>query len=212
MGYEYHGTSPTDCDELHEASARLCYRSFHRPNPATATNSGYLWNILDHQHYSVLEHGYVSLFIKGVSRGLSHELVRHRHLSFSQVSTRYVDSTEVEAVRHPELSDDEWDRVRRFQIQANQLNKELFKSMRARGVDLKSARGAARSVLPHSTETELVVSGNIRAWREFLQKRLSPSADGEIRLLAETILATLVTVAPNSLQDIAEDHGVVWKY
>src|SRR5688572_24839488 len=95
----------TSADQLAEFAGRACYESWERPNPATATNHGYLSNILDHKHYSVIEHAHFTLWITGVSRGLSHELVRHRHFSYSQRSQRYVDESDFAAVLHPAIRD-----------------------------------------------------------------------------------------------------------
>src|ERR1700754_3256171 len=75
---------------LAEFAGRACYQSWKKPNPATATNAGYLRHILEVGHLSVLEHGTVSFYLTGVSRSLTHELIRHRHFSYSQLSQRYV--------------------------------------------------------------------------------------------------------------------------
>src|SRR6266516_7020881 len=75
---------------LAEFAGRACYQSWKKPNPATATNAGYLRHILEVGHLSVLEHGSVTFYITGVSRSLTHELIRHRHFSYSQLSQRYV--------------------------------------------------------------------------------------------------------------------------
>src|SRR6476660_4068091 len=83
----------TDTDggeALAEFAGRACYQSWKKPNPATATNEGYLKHILEVGHLSVLEHGSVSFYLSGVSRSLTHELIRHRHFSYSQLSQRYV--------------------------------------------------------------------------------------------------------------------------
>ena len=89
------GTTDADGGQaLAEFAGRACYESWHKPNPATATNAGYLRHILEVGHLSVLEHGSVTLYLRGVSRSLTHELVRHRHLSFSQLSQRYVPERE----------------------------------------------------------------------------------------------------------------------
>lgn len=77
---------------LVEFAGRACYQSWTKPNPATATNAGYLAHILEVGHLSVLEHGTVTFYLTGVSRSLTHELVRHRHFSYSQLSQRYVSS------------------------------------------------------------------------------------------------------------------------
>ena len=78
---------PTGQD-LAEFAGRACYQSWHKPNPDTRTNHGYLGHILEVGHESVLEHGTVSVYITGISRSLTHELVRHRHFSYSQESQR----------------------------------------------------------------------------------------------------------------------------
>src|SRR5438128_8989463 len=83
----------TDADggqALAEFAGRACYQSWKKPNPATATNAGYLKHILEVGHLSVLEHGSVTFYLSGISRSLTHELIRHRHFSYSQLSQRYV--------------------------------------------------------------------------------------------------------------------------
>jgi thymidylate synthase (FAD) len=75
---------------LAEFAGRACYQSWSKPNPATATNAGYLKHILEVGHLSVLEHGTVTFYMTGVSRSFTHELIRHRHFSYSQLSQRYV--------------------------------------------------------------------------------------------------------------------------
>src|SRR5262245_62265627 len=77
-------------EALAEFAGRACYQSWHKPNPSTATNAGYLRHILEVGHLSVLEHGSVTFYISGISRSLTHELIRHRHFSYSQLSHRYV--------------------------------------------------------------------------------------------------------------------------
>ncbi len=76
-------------EALAEFAGRACYQSWKKPNPVTATNAGYLRHILEVGHLSVLEHGSVSFYITGISRSLTHELIRHRHFSYSQLSQRY---------------------------------------------------------------------------------------------------------------------------
>src|SRR5262245_57695928 len=83
----------TDADggeALAEFAGRACYQSWKKPNPATATNAGYLNHILEVGHLSVLEHGSVTFYITGISRSLTPELIRHRRFSYSQLSHRYV--------------------------------------------------------------------------------------------------------------------------
>src|SRR5690554_948865 len=75
----------TDSDLLAEFAGRSCYQSFHKPNPKTEANHDYLRNILNQGHFSVLEHASATFYVTGVSRALTHELIRHRHLSYSEL-------------------------------------------------------------------------------------------------------------------------------
>lgn len=216
MGYKMHGYDadgdinlddvPTDIDELHEAAGRGCYQSWVRPNPATATNEGYLSHILDIGHESILEHGSVSFFVSGVSRAMLLELERHRHLSFSVISQRYVDSSETEVVIPPVIRDCGdpalVEAIKDHMKKSQLLYGDLVNALQYLGNDRKTARGAARCVLPEGTETKMVVSGNIRAWRYVIKMRNSSHADQEIREFAQEILRHLKVVAPNSVQDL----------
>lgn len=211
-------------DAVAEFAGRACYQSFHRPNPATATNHAYLARILDRGHESVLEHGSVTFYITGVSRALTHELIRHRHLSFSQLSQRYV-SEHTEPVvpptierawedpsgvteENPEGADpvtigEMWEGAT---DSAQVIYDLLVQALEAAGgLSKKQVREAARSVLPNATETKVVVTGNLRAWRDFLRKRLSPHADQEMQQLAREIRVQLGRVAPHSVQDLPLD-------
>lgn len=204
-----YGYNQSDIDELAEFAGRVCYQSWDKPNPATATNVGYLANILGKQHFSVLEHASATFYVAEVSRSLSHELVRHRHLSFSQLSQRYVDESEVvDPVIPPALKDGSEDADElRYELgqrydEAKATYVQIVESMIARSYTRKQARQAARSVLPNATETKFVVTGNMRAWREVIAKRISPAADAEIRQLATAMLRQLREIAPNTFQDM----------
>lgn len=190
-------------DELAEAAGRLCYLSWERPNPATATNKGYIANIIAQRHFSVLEHASATFYIDGVSRNFTHELIRHRHLSFSEVSQRYVDVGEFEVVTHPSLRDlpiREAAQVRSVAEAARGAYRAVV-AVLSRTSSRKEARQAARFVLPSGLETRILVTGNLRAWREVLEKRLSPTADLEFQEVAQKILVELREIAPNTFQD-----------
>jgi len=199
--------------DLIEFAGRACYQSWSRPNPRTATNAGYLEHIIDVNHGSVLEHGTVSFYIEGVSRSLTHELVRHRHLSFSQLSQRYVTPhPDVPFVIPPLLQADPdayrvmWEVWQQAVNAYGQLieignrivgdNPNVFHSSAA-----KVVREAARAVLPNMTPTSIVVSGNHRSWREFIEKRATLQADAEICELAVEVAKILMRTVPNVYQD-----------
>lgn len=91
---------------LTEFAGRACYQSWSKPNPRTATNASYIRHIIDVGHFSVLEHASVSFYISGISRSATHELIRHRHFSYSQLSQRYVPENDAEVVVPPGFEDD----------------------------------------------------------------------------------------------------------
>lgn len=191
-------------DELAEEAGRLCYLSWNRPNPETATNRGYLENIINQQHFSVLEHASASFYIDGVTRNFTHELIRHRHLSFSELSQRYVDVGSMPFVMHPGLADKEAPRIAAVVEQNRALYTQFVHEGMSENIPRKLIRQAARHVLPSGLETKILVSGNMRAWREVLSKRLSPAADAEFREVAKEILVLLKKAAPNTFQDFPD--------
>jgi thymidylate synthase (FAD) len=206
--YVPHDSLVDGADELAEQAGRLCYLSWDRPNPKTANNDDYLRNILVQGHYSVLEHASATFYIDGVTRNFTHELIRHRHLSFSEVSQRYVDVSEFPFVVHPGLAgeiDPEW--TPGFLTEGRNWYRSLVTRLTERGMNRKEARQAARHVLPGGMETKIVVTGNHRAWRDVLVKRLAPGADAEFQAVARELLRHLILIAPNTYQDFAEVYA-----
>lgn len=207
----------TDADggpALVEFAGRACYQSWSKPNPRTATNAAYIRHIIDVGHFSVLEHASVSFYITGISRSCTHELVRHRHFSYSQLSQRYVPEHDAQVVVPPGMEDDpELTEIFAAAADASRATyTELLARLEAKlmgdepGERLgvlrrKQARQAARAVLPNATETRIVVTGNYRAWRHFIAMRASEHADVEIRRLAIECLRRLVDVAPQVFSD-----------
>ena len=203
----------TDADggpALVEFAGRACYQSWSKPNPRTATNASYLRHIIDVGHFSVLEHASVSFYITGISRSCTHELIRHRHFSYSQLSQRFVPERDSQVVVPPGIEDDP-DLTELF-LEAADAGRAaydmLLTGLEAKFADLpnavlrrKQARQAARAVLPNATETRIVVTGNYRAWRHFVAVRASEHADVEIRRLAIACLRQLADVAPAVFAD-----------
>lgn len=205
----------TDADggqALAEFAGRACYQSWSKPNAATATNAGYLRHILDVGHLSVLEHGSVTCYLTGVSRSLTHELIRHRHFSYSQLSQRYVPEGAA-AMVEPDVIAEDPELHALFATAADAAlvaYTALLDGLEKRFADVenatlrrKQARQAARAILPNATETRIVVTGNYRAWRHFVAMRASEHADIEIRALAVACLRELQRVAANVFADFA---------
>ena len=208
----------TDGERLAEFAGRLCYMSQH--NPAKRETRDYLENIKKQGHGSVLEHANYSILLEGVSRSLTHELVRHRAgFAYSQLSQRYVDESQASFVIPPAVAgDDALEGAWRSQVeQAQAVYVDLVAKLMERYGWVadkvhrrKMAREAARAVLPNATETKIVATANIRAWRTMLELRSSEGAEMEIRRFAITALRLLQAEAPAMFSDFeiytAEDR------
>lgn len=193
-----------------EAAGRTCYKSEERITDESA--GPFVRSIIQRGHESVLEHQ--SLSIRFVcDRGVSHELVRHRIASFSQESTRYVNYGKrgiefvippwvegiPEGVHDPETPNP-WS--------INRGSREWFNTMYdlERSYNLLLASGwkpeQARSVLPNSLKTEVVMTANLREWRHILRLRTSKAAHPQMRELMQPLLARLASDLPEAFGDI----------
>ena len=184
--------------ELLAFAGRTCYQSYNRPNPDTAHYEDYIRNVIEQKHYSVLEHASVSFYLGGVSRNLTHELVRHRHLSFSELSGRYVNPVKAElgVVTPPGLSGDLAEDLLVAGDEAEANYRWALSLLAESSIKGKRAREAVRSFLLGSVETRIVVSGNLRSWMEFVSKRDHPAADAEMRLVAGMVAELLAGTFP----------------
>jgi thymidylate synthase (FAD) len=199
----------TDGEKLAEFAGRLCYMS--QKNPAGRATREYLENIKKQGHGSVLEHANYSLLLEGVSRSLTHELVRHRAgFAYSQLSQRYVDESEANFVVPPAIVGDEillkeWraqiDEAQRSYVRLVEHLMERYGWVADKVHRRKMSREAARGVLPNSTETKIVVTANARAWRTMLELRSSEGAELEIRRCAVAIIKMLSKESPAFFSD-----------
>lgn len=148
---------------------------------------------LNRGHHSIVEHASFTFAISGVSRALTHQLVRHRMASYSQQSQRYVKLTRPGYVTPPTVKGN---------AEAQKLFKETvestFKAYRQL-MELGVPTEDARYVLPNAAETNLIVSMNARELLHFLELRLCLHAQWEIRSLASKMLQEALKVAPNIL-------------
>lgn len=219
-GVSWESDSEVAAEVLTETAGRVCYMSFARPRPGG--NAAYLGHIKEVGHGSVLEHAVWNLLVTGISRSCSHELVRHRAgWGYSQLSQRYVDESIAEYVESDIIANDPelhalWlDAVSHAHAAyvklVEKLNTKLADAQTAAAAMLppdadrttrrKTARQAARSVLPNATETKIFVTANARALRHFLEQRGSAHAEPEIRKLACKFLDLLQKEAPNLFSD-----------
>ena len=219
-GVSWQSDSEVAAEALAETAGRLCYMSYLRPRPGG--NSAYLHHIKEVGHGSVLEHSVWNFIITGVSRSLTHELVRHRSgFGYSQLSQRYVDESVAEYIEPDIIAGDPDLHAVWFEAIASAhaayvklaglLNTKLADSTTAASAGLtpdadrtarrKAARQAARSVLPNATETKIFITANARALRHFLESRGSKFAEPEIRKLANRLLDVLQKESPNLFGD-----------
>lgn len=203
-------TDADGAEALTEFAGRACYETWDKPNPHTAANASYVRHILEVGHTSLLEHSSVTFYVTGISRSCTHELIRHRHFSYSQLSQRYVSEEDFKIVPPPAIADDP-ELVEIFRETTAQskeayshILKHLEKKFSAEPNALlrrKQVRQAARAVLPNATETRIVVTGNLRSWRHFIAMRATEYADIEIRQLAVECLRQLQKIAPAIFDD-----------
>ena len=189
----------TDAETLTVYAGRSCYESWSRPNEKTRRDEDYLRRTLFEQgHFSILEHASATFYLTGVSRALLAEITRHRHLSFSVLSQRFVDESEANIVIPPAARGSEkltWE-FENAAAGARHSYRELVEALLDSGLPRKQAREAARAVLPNMTETRIVVTGNLRAWHEVIERRTAPDADAEFQEVAGLIRDELRKLAP----------------
>ncbi len=209
---------------LVEFAGRHCYRSWASGRP----REEYIHNIIDQDHGSVLEHATLTFAIQGVSRTLTHELVRHRvGVAISQESQRYVDARDLNFVVPPLLlyiaggvTDPPHDLITEFDFQCMrdlrdyiEFQTQLKMAMPARNLLMlptiikKRINEAARSRLPNASETRLTWTANMRLLRHFLIMRGSEHADLEIRRLACHIHDCCTEQAPQFFADFEQVPG-----
>jgi len=166
-------------------------RISHNSTGDSEDNIKLMKKIVKWGHYSVLEHAYATFKVEGISRACSHQMIRHRHLSFVEKSLRYTEPNDI--IIPNNISDG-------ASYRSGNLIAQI-KDFYFRMVNNNIPKEDARFILPMGTGTKLMVTGNFRAWREFLQKRLIPQAQWEIRDLAGKIKEELISISDSFLFD-----------
>lgn len=200
------------------AAAKLCYSKVDASeimnNLDEAKVSKFIGNLMELGHESPIEHISFTFAIEGVSRVLTHQLVRHRIASYSQQSQRYVKIDQFEYIIPNEIAENkeakdifikimEEDKIAYDKI-TEILSRKAYDSYIKSGFDgKKAARMAekkaiedARYVFPNATETKIVVTMNARSLKNFFKQRCCERAQWEIRELATEMLRIVREVAP----------------
>src|SRR5579863_4577187 len=203
--------------QLSKIAGQVCYMSFGPKRTFNAQANRYFDNLKSSGHGSVFEHASFSLLFYGISRSVTHELVRHRAgFGYSQLSQRFVSGRMLRFVERPEYQQDELfhtqflERIERAAAEYAALSNRLLEMQQA-GTKILSAEAktdlrkkvqqCARSVLPNETEAPIVVTGNARSWRHFIEMRASFHAEIEIRELAVRVFLCLYQTDPVLFSD-----------
>jgi thymidylate synthase (FAD) len=201
-----------DSSQLCKTAGQTCYASFGPRRTMNENALAYIERLTSAGHGSVLEHASFNFLLYGISRSVTHELVRHRAgAAFSQISQRYVSGSVLRFVERPEYQQDE-QLHRTFEERADRAATEyeemaeLLLERQEGGASMltadyktdarKKVQQTARSLLPNETEAPMVFTGNVRALRHIIEMRADAHAESEIRNLALRLFLCLRTVDP----------------
>lgn len=223
-----HEPGDPDSTRLIEFAGRNCYQSWDRPNEETNTPTKYVEKTIhEKHHYSIMEHASATFLLESVSRSFLAELTRHRHLSFSVLSQRFVSPDKgLEMVLPPALQDLPLTnssypgpspqasmkmRLEELANKSTELYHELFNVVNRYHPEAskKQAAEAARCVLPNATATSIVVTGNFRTWVEIIQKRSDAGVDAEFRSVIALIAEELYDLDRAVFGKVLEDAGLI---
>ena len=183
-----------DAEKIIERCGRLSHKTEDRIDDSSYIEFIRMIKRLGHE--SVLEHASASFFLSGVSRALTHQLVRHRIASYTEKSLRYV-TEDGYMCSLPESIKSSKEALACYEY-AMGACENMYKTMVKGGIPREDARG----VLNHNGLTEIVVTMNFRSWLHFLRERLNPRAQWEIREVAEQIFKELSHYASIVFEDI----------
>lgn len=182
-----------------ELCGRICYKSEDKITDGSAQK--FVANIINRGHEAVLEHDNITVkFI--VDRGVSHEIVRHRLAAYCQESTRYCNyskngfGNEISVIEPCFLERD----TQKWAAWESAMKNAEFSYLRM--LDIGCTPQEARSVLPNSLKTEVVMTANLREWRHFFRLRTSPAAHPQMREVTIPLLQKFKELIPVVFDDI----------
>ncbi len=186
-----------DAEKVIEKAARTCYMSHGRITKDS--HAAFIKRLIGAGHLSVLEHATATFSLEGVSRALTHQLVRHRLCSYSQQSQRYVREDNFQWVVPPDINKDE--KLKKEYNQCMEYLRDRYSSFLKNGLKAEDAR----FILPNACCTNIVFSANFRQLRHTIALRGSSKAQWEIRDLFMKITLLMKEVAPNCFFDFNID-------
>jgi thymidylate synthase (FAD) len=189
--------------KLLEKAGRTCYKSEDRVTGNSAAE--FIRRIIKNGHEAVIEH--YSITVRVVcDRGVSHEIVRHRLASYSQESTRYCNyskdkfGSQIACIEPCFWDIGTEDGRKKYEIwkKAMEFSEKMYFELLQNGATPQEAR----SVLPNSLKTELVMTMNLREWRNFFKLRTSPASHPQMREIAVPMLEKFKELIPVVFEDI----------
>lgn len=179
-----------------ENATRVCYKSEDKIKEGSAEKL--IRGIIKAKHFGCIEH--VSLTVKFIcDRACSHQLVRHRLMSFNQKSQRYCKEDNLEVIKPEGLENTSlW-------LESCRQAENAYAEMIRRGEKPEVARG----VLPNSTATEIYATANIREWRHFFELRCDKTAQRDIRSLALSLLCQMFEQYPVFFEDMVDKYAIM---
>lgn len=182
-----------------ELYGRVCYKSENSISEDSANR--FIRMIIKNGHESVLEHEKITVkFI--CDRGVSHEIVRHRIASYSQESTRYCNYNQDKFGNELTLVKPCFWEEGQVQYEIWKNNMQMIEDSYNKLISSGAKPEEARSILPNSLKTEIVVTMNMREMRHFLRLRTSPKAHPQMRQVAGMLLVRLKEKLPVIFEDI----------
>lgn len=177
-----------------ELATRVCYKSEDKMKEGSAEKL--IKGIIKSKHFGCLEH--VNLTVKFIcDRACSHQLVRHRLMSFNQKSQRYCKEDNLEVIKPEGLENTSlW-------LESCRQAENAYAELIRRGEKPEVARG----VLPNSTATEIYATANIREWRHFFELRCDKTAQKDIRMLALELLCQMFEKYPVFFEDLVGKYA-----
>jgi len=169
---------------------------FTDENTKDSSKLDVLSRVLDMGHMSIIEHLTFTFIVSGISRALSHQLVRHRIASYSQKSQRYVKEEQFEYIVPPSIQKDET-ALTMFEEWMSRTQAIYDYLLVAKNIPAEDAR----FVLPNACETQIVITMNARSLLHFLGERCCTTAQWEIRKMANLMLDELKFVSPTIFKD-----------
>jgi thymidylate synthase (FAD) len=196
---EAHTSRP---ERLIAKAAKLCYGTdeevyelFHNNNITPKTCRKMVKLLVELEHESPLEHASYTFYLEGVSRALTHQLVRHRIASHSQRSQRYVAHKNFGFII-PEIVTDT-DEYKKDMNTIGKMYDKWREKLLSQGATAEQANENARYLLPNACETKILTTMNIRELLHFFHERLCNRAQDEIKHVAERMLKLAYPTAPN---------------